>query len=148
MLLMAAVHMLRRFPVAALYTINTALALVSLTGLNLPMYTAIKRLTPMTVLVIKAAWKRRWPPARLTASVGLVVVGCVVAGLGDLAFDAAAYSFALASVVVQAGYLLLVEAQVCGGVMWCDVARGLAWHTCGGFWPSPLLIAGVAQSRH
>lgn len=35
------------------YTANTAFALFGLRGMNLPMYTAVKRLTPMTILVIK-----------------------------------------------------------------------------------------------
>jgi solute carrier family 35 protein len=42
----------------------------------------------------------------------LVVVGCVIAGVGDLAFDAGAYAFAFSSVITQALYLLLVEFQV------------------------------------
>jgi solute carrier family 35 protein len=42
----------------------------------------------------------------------LVVVGCVIAGVGDLAFDAGAYIFAFSSVIMQALYLLLVEFQV------------------------------------
>lgn len=35
------------------YTANTAFALFGLRGMNLPMYTAVKRLTPMSILVIK-----------------------------------------------------------------------------------------------
>jgi solute carrier family 35 protein len=41
----------------------------------------------------------------------LVVVGCIIAGIGDLAFDAWAYAFAFSSVITQALYLLLVEFQ-------------------------------------
>lgn len=99
------------FGIAALYTANTAFALFGLKTLNLPMYTAIKRLTPMSILVIKSVWKRSWPKATLTCSVMLVVVGCIIAGIGDLAFDARAYAFAFSSVITQALYLLLVEFQ-------------------------------------
>lgn len=66
----------------------------------------------MTILIIKSVWKRKWPHPRITASVGLVVVGCLVAGAGDLSFDGTAYLFAFGSVLVQALYLLLVEFQV------------------------------------
>lgn len=48
----------------------------------------------------------------MTASVSLVVVGCVIAGMGDLTFDPLAYTFAFGSVIMQALYLLLVEFQV------------------------------------
>jgi len=43
-----------------------------------------------------------------------VVVGCVVAGIGDLSFDGWGYMFAFASVVMQSVYLLLIEFQVRG----------------------------------
>lgn len=59
----------------------------------------------------QALWKRSWPKPMLTCSVMLVVVGCIIAGIGDLAFDAWAYAYALSSVVIQALYLLLVEFQ-------------------------------------
>jgi solute carrier family 35 protein len=44
--------------------------------------------------------------------VGLVVMGCLVAGIGDLTFHATAYAYAFGIVLVQALYLLLVEFQV------------------------------------
>jgi hypothetical protein len=70
----------------------------------------------MTILVIKSVWKQKWPQPRITASVGLVVIGCLIAGAGDLTFDGAAYAFAFSSVLAQALYLLLVEFQVrCSG---------------------------------
>jgi solute carrier family 35 protein len=47
-------------------------------------------------------------------SVSLVVVGCVVAGIGDLSFDGWGYMFAFASVVMQSVYLLLIEFKVRG----------------------------------
>eukprot|EP00878_Enallax_costatus_P029400 GHUV01031876.1.p1 GENE.GHUV01031876.1~~GHUV01031876.1.p1 ORF type:complete len:232 (+),score=32.28 GHUV01031876.1:58-753(+) len=37
------------------YTANTAFALFGLRGMNLPMYTAVKRLTPMVILVTKVS---------------------------------------------------------------------------------------------
>jgi solute carrier family 35 protein len=66
----------------------------------------------MTILIIKSVWKRKWPPPRITASVSLVVLGCLIAGAGDLTFDGTAYAFAFSSVLMQALYLLLVEFQV------------------------------------
>lgn len=41
-------------------------------------------------------------------------VGCIIAGIGDLAFDPWAYAFAFSSVISQALYLLLVEFQASG----------------------------------
>jgi solute carrier family 35 protein len=85
----------------------------------------------MTILVIKSVWKRKWPQPRITASVGLVVVGCLVAGIGDLTFDATAYAFAFGSVLVQALYLLLVEFQVGLHSWWVHVCcTDLVNHQC------------------
>lgn len=38
-------------PVSLFYNANVAFALASLKGVNIPMYIAIKRLTPLTVLI-------------------------------------------------------------------------------------------------
>lgn len=64
------------------------------------------------LLLLQSLWKRSWPKASLISSVALVMLGCIIAGIGDLAFDARAYTYALSSVVTQACYLLLVEFQV------------------------------------
>ncbi|KAK9824238.1 hypothetical protein WJX72_008863 [[Myrmecia] bisecta] len=96
-------------PVTLLYVSNVGFALVSLQSLNVPMYNTLKRLTPVLVLSVKAVLTKRWPPWKITASVLLVVSGCVVAGLGDLSFDLKGYMFAFTSCMLQASYLLLVE---------------------------------------
>lgn len=41
----------RLFPVSLFYNANVGFALASLKGVNIPMYIAIKRLTPLAVLV-------------------------------------------------------------------------------------------------
>jgi hypothetical protein len=58
----------------------------------------------------------------------LVVIGCIIAGIGDLAFDAWAYAFAFSSVITQALYLLLVEFQANGG-LWRKGPQG-GLHRC------------------
>ena len=95
-------------PVALLYCTNTALALASLDGLSVPVYTMLKRLTPAFVL-LASAFSGRPPPPTVVMSTLLTVAGCVVAGIGDLAFDARAYALAVASCITQTAYLLTVE---------------------------------------
>ncbi|KAF5826064.1 hypothetical protein DUNSADRAFT_4992 [Dunaliella salina] len=95
--------------ITIMYTASTAFALIGLKTLNVPMYNVIKRLTPMTVLVFKAFVRKQWPPVQIIASVVMVVVGCIVAGVGDLMFDLSGYVFCLLSCACQAAYLLLVE---------------------------------------
>jgi solute carrier family 35 protein len=104
-------------PIAALYCSNTAFALASLDGLSVPMYTTLKRLTPACVLLAQAVGGR--PPSRaVAASVGVTMLGCVLAGAGDLGFDAKAYSFAGASCGLQTAYLMAVERARTGLSSW------------------------------
>lgn len=63
----------------------------------------------MIVLLFKAIYTRSWPSRGTTYSVMFVVLGCVVAGLGDLTFHALGYMYALSSCCLQATYLLLVR---------------------------------------
>lgn len=63
-------------------------------------------------LAPQAVALRRSPPFQVSASVLVVVTGCVIAGIGDLTFEPWGYVMALASCFAQAGYLLLVEFQV------------------------------------
>ncbi|GAX78815.1 hypothetical protein CEUSTIGMA_g6252.t1 [Chlamydomonas eustigma] len=104
------------FFVTVLYTANTAFALIGLKTLNVPMYNTLKRLTPIIVLGVKALLYRRMPANQITLSVLLVVLGCIVAGVGDLTFDIYGYIYALLSCLCQATYLLLVEFQGAGGI--------------------------------
>jgi solute carrier family 35 protein len=104
-------------PIAALYCSNTAFALASLDGLSVPIYTTLKRLTPACVLLAHAASGR--PPSRpVAASVIITVLGCVLAGAGDLAFDPRAYAYACASCALQTCYLLSVEKARAGLSSW------------------------------
>ncbi|CAA6662290.1 unnamed protein product [Spirodela intermedia] len=82
-------------PLSLFYNANVSFALASLKGVNIPMYIALKRLTPLAVLV--------------ALSVILVAVGVIIAALGDFSFDLFGYTMALTSVFFQTMYLLLVE---------------------------------------
>ena len=66
----------------------------------------------MIVLVLKVIMTKTWPAPGLAASVMCVVLGCIIAGAGDLTFDAEGYFYALSSSCLQAWYLLLVSQQL------------------------------------
>jgi len=104
-------------PIAALYCSNTAAALASLDGLSVPMYTVLKRMTPACILVAGAASGKPVPPA-VAASVWVTLAGCLLAGYGDLGFDAKAYALAGSSCVLQTAYLLAVQNASTGLSSW------------------------------
>ncbi|EPS72338.1 hypothetical protein M569_02420, partial [Genlisea aurea] len=95
--------------VSLFYNANVAFALASLKGVNIPMYIAIKRLTPLAVLVSGFFTGKGRPSTQVTLSVLLTAAGCLIAALGDFSFDLFGYSMALTSVFFQTMYLVMVE---------------------------------------
>ena len=84
----------------------STLSLIALHGMNIPMYGAIKRCTPLVNLVLSVMVLRKpFPSVLLTFSIGLITVGVLIAGLGDLTFDGHAYTMGTLSVFAQVGYI-------------------------------------------
>ncbi|KAM0887614.1 hypothetical protein ACQ4PT_028879 [Festuca glaucescens] len=95
-------------PVSIFYNANVAFALASLKGVNIPMYIAIKRLTPLAVLVSGFLRGKGKPPTQVSLSVVCTALGVLVAALGDFSFDLYGYSMALTSVFFQVSISNLV----------------------------------------
>lgn len=91
------------------YNANVAFALASLRGINIPMYIALKRLTPLTVLIAGFFFGKAKPSGKVSLSVLLTALGVIIAALGDFSFDPMGYTMALTSVFFQTAYLVLVE---------------------------------------
>ncbi|KAJ6856106.1 hypothetical protein NC651_037853 [Populus alba x Populus x berolinensis] len=96
-------------PVSLFYNANVAFALASLKGVNIPMYIAIKRLTPLAVLIAGFSSGKGKPTTQVTLSVLSIAAGVIIAALGDFSFDLWGYGMALTSVFFQTMYLVLVE---------------------------------------
>jgi solute carrier family 35 protein len=92
-------------PVSIFYNANVAFALASLKGVNIPMYIAIKRLTPLAVLISGVLFGKGKPTTQVALSVLLTAAGCVIAALGDFSFDLFGYGLALTSVFFQVGFI-------------------------------------------
>ncbi|MED6217782.1 UDP-galactose/UDP-glucose transporter 7, variant 2 [Stylosanthes scabra] len=99
----------RLLPVSIFYNANVAFALASLKGVNIPMYIAIKRLTPLAVLIAGCFYGKGKPTMQVTLSVVMTAAGVLIAALGDFSFDLFGYSMAFISVFFQTMYLVLVE---------------------------------------
>merc|ERR1719427_843220 len=97
-------------PCSLSFALHSTLSLIALHGMNIPMYGAIKRCTPLVNLILSViVLKKPFPSTLLSSSVGLITFGVFVASLGDLQFDAHAYTMGTLSVFAQAGYLTLVQ---------------------------------------
>lgn len=97
------------FPVVFFYNANVAFALAGLQVLNIPIFNTLKRLTPVLIIVGKFAMGDGLPPRPVLLSVTTIVIGCIIAGFGDLSFDIVGYFLAFTSCVLQSTYLILVE---------------------------------------
>lgn len=92
------------------YAFHATLSLMALQGMNIPMYGAVKRCTPLVNLILAVVILRRpFPSLTLIVSVLTITVGCFVAVLGDLTFDGFAYAMGGLSVLAQGLYLTLVQ---------------------------------------
>lgn len=91
------------------FGLHTTLALRALDNLSIPMYNVLRRLLPLASLLFACLMLKKKPSVLVVASVILVVLGCVIAGFGDLEFSPSAYVFALLSVVCQSFYLTYIQ---------------------------------------
>jgi drug/metabolite transporter (DMT)-like permease len=97
-------------PCSLSFALHSTLSLIALHGMNIPMYGAIKRCTPLVNLVLSVVvLKKAYPSALLTSSIGIITLGAFVASLGDFQFDLHSYSMGGLSVFAQAAYLTLVQ---------------------------------------
>ncbi|KAI8463252.1 MAG: hypothetical protein J3K34DRAFT_381086 [Monoraphidium minutum] len=98
-------------PLSALYLGNVVFSLLSLKGLNLPMYLVLRRNTPLVIILLKRVLRGSWPTPQVFASVLVVCGGSLVAGYNDLDAELASYLCAAASCFLQAGYMLAIEVR-------------------------------------
>ncbi|KAF2070196.1 hypothetical protein CYY_008486 [Polysphondylium violaceum] len=96
-------------PLSFCYIINVLLGLDSLKALNIPMYSALKRLVAVAILVMEYFILNKVSPPKVVASVIVMVFGAIIAGFTDLSFNSLAYTLVLTSCLFQASYLIFVK---------------------------------------
>ncbi len=103
-------HDARRLAIVSfLYALNVGISLSALSKLNIPMHSALKRLTILVTLVGERHILHIIPSTSIQVSVVVIVIGALVAGLGDLEFSLTGYIFAGISCLVQAAFLILLK---------------------------------------
>merc|ERR1719361_1581298 len=97
-------------PASLSFALHSTLSLMALHGMNIPMYGAIKRCTPLVNLILSVMiLNKPFPSKAIVISILLITFGCLVASIGDLEFDGHAYFMGMLSVFAQGGYLTLVQ---------------------------------------
>ncbi|WJX41754.1 UDP-N-acetylglucosamine transporter ugnt1, variant 2 [Trifolium repens] len=114
------------FPIAGTYLLYMLVTMESVRGVNVPMYTTLRRTTVVfTMFVEYMLVGQRYTPS-IIFSVGLIVFGAFIAGARDLSFDAYGYAIVFLSNITTAIYLATIArvGKTSGlnsfGLMWCN----------------------------
>jgi len=91
------------------YSINVCCSLTTLSAASVPVYTVIKRLTPMMALILRYLILNKASTWEVKRAVLCVFFGTVLTGLGDLRFDAHAYTVGVIATISQALYLTYIQ---------------------------------------
>ncbi|GJP54612.1 hypothetical protein CLOM_g13682 [Closterium sp. NIES-68] len=100
--------------------------MASIRGVNVPMYTALRRTTVAFTLLAERFLAGRRHSSYTLVSVAVIVVGALVAAVRDLSFEAYGYSLVFLSNVTTALYLAFIArlGKSTGlnsfGLMWCN----------------------------
>ncbi|KAK4787719.1 hypothetical protein SAY86_011552 [Trapa natans] len=126
MLLLPSKTLIDTVPLAATYLLYMLATMESVRGVNVPMYTTLRRTTVVFTMLaeyILAGQKYTQP---VIGSVGLIILGAFVAGARDLSFDLYGYSVVFLSNITTALYLVTIAriGKSSGlnsfGLMWCN----------------------------
>ncbi|XP_044463456.1 UDP-N-acetylglucosamine transporter UGNT1 isoform X1 [Mangifera indica] len=118
--------LMRTLPLAATYLFYMVVTVESVRGVNVPMYTTLRRTTVAFTMIVEyiLARQRYTPP--IVGSVGLIVLGAFIAGARDLSFDFYGYAVVFLANIATAIYLATIAriGKSSGlnsfGLMWCN----------------------------
>ncbi|KAK3252603.1 hypothetical protein CYMTET_38110 [Cymbomonas tetramitiformis] len=113
-------------PLSVAYLLYMVMGMASIGGVNLPMYTTLRRTTAAFTMAAEYILGGKRHPYNIIMSVVLMVVGALVASAHDLTFDVKGYLLVLGSNVSTAVYLQTIarfgQRSMLNsfGLMWCN----------------------------
>ncbi|KAJ0681459.1 putative sugar phosphate transporter domain-containing protein [Helianthus annuus] len=113
-------------PLALTYLMYMLATMESVRGVNVPMYTTLRRTTVVFTMFVEFILVGQRYSRPVIGSVALIVFGAFVAGSRDLSFDAYGYSIVFLSNITTAIYLATISriGKSSGlnsfGLMWCN----------------------------
>ncbi|XP_058779585.1 UDP-N-acetylglucosamine transporter UGNT1-like isoform X2 [Vicia villosa] len=97
------------FPLAITYLLFMVVTMEAVRGINIPMYTTLRRTTVAFTMVMEYFLSGKKHSICVLGSVGIIIVGALVAGARDLSFDAYAYSVVFIENMCKAVYLASIS---------------------------------------
>ncbi|XVE71487.1 hypothetical protein DITRI_Ditri10aG0154300 [Diplodiscus trichospermus] len=116
----------RTLPLAVSYLLYMLITMESVRGINVPMYTTLRRTTVAFTMIVEYLLTGRKHSSYVVGSVGIIILGAFVAGARDLSFDAYSYSIVFVANICTAIYLASIAriGKSSGlnsfGLMWCN----------------------------
>ncbi|CAB4288668.1 unnamed protein product [Prunus armeniaca] len=106
--------------------VTLLVTMASVRGINVPMYTTLRRTTVAFTMIVEYILTRQKHSYPVVGSVGIIILGAVVAGARDLSFDAYSYGVVFVANICTAIYLASIAhiGKSSGlstfGLMWCN----------------------------
>ncbi|ESQ53950.1 hypothetical protein EUTSA_v10025618mg [Eutrema salsugineum] len=113
-------------PLAIAYLLYMLASMASVRGVNVPMYTTLRRTTVGFTMVIEYMLTGQRYTRSIIGSVGVIVLGAFFAGARDLSFDFYGYAIVFVANIATAVYLATIArtGKSSGlnsfGLMWCN----------------------------
>ncbi|XP_022863807.1 nucleotide-sugar uncharacterized transporter 3 isoform X2 [Olea europaea var. sylvestris] len=113
-------------PLAFTYLLYMLVTMESVRGVNVPMYTTLRRTTVVFTMVVEYVLARQKYTRPILGSVALIMMGAFIAGARDLSFDSYGYLVVFLSNISTAIYLATISriGKSSGlnsfGLMWCN----------------------------
>lgn len=96
------------FP-AVFFIANVTVGLLALKLVNIPMFSAFRRLSVLSVMLLEWMVLGKTASRRILTTVFIMVVGSFIAGLGDLAFDPLGYLLVFVNNIITAANLVSIK---------------------------------------
>ncbi|XP_042059954.1 UDP-N-acetylglucosamine transporter UGNT1-like isoform X1 [Salvia splendens] len=118
--------LIRTSPLALTYLLYMLVTMESVRGVNVPMYTTLRRTTVVFTMIVEYLLVRQKYTRPILGSVTLIVLGAFIAGSRDLSFDSYSYLVVFLSNFTTAIYLATIAriGKSSGlnsfGLMWCN----------------------------
>ncbi|KAA0063526.1 UDP-sugar transporter sqv-7-like isoform X2 [Cucumis melo var. makuwa] len=100
--------LVKTLPLALSYLFYMVVTMESVRGINVPMYTTLRRTTVAFTMIAEYLLTGQTHSPFVVASVGMIILGAVVAGSRDLSFDTYSYAVVFVANICTALYLAFI----------------------------------------
>ncbi|WCJ30307.1 UDP-N-acetylglucosamine transporter UGNT1 [Euphorbia peplus] len=113
-------------PLSAAYLLYMLVTMESIRGVNVPMYTTLRRTTVIFTMIMEYFLVRQRYSRQVLGSVGVIIFGVLIAGVRDLSYDFYGYAVVFLANFTTAIYLATISriGKSSGlnsfGLMWCN----------------------------